>query len=43
MCDYFIPELNLYIEYQGSMFHNMHLYKNNDEDNIQLNEFKIKA
>ena len=43
MCDYFIPELNLYIEYQGSMFHNMHLYKNNDEDNIQLNKFKIKA
>lgn len=43
MCDFYIPELNLYIEYQGSMFHNMHLFRGTEEDNKQLDNIKIKA
>ncbi len=32
-CDLYVPSIDLYIEYQGSQYHNTHLYnENNDED-----------
>lgn len=43
MRDFYILELNLYIEYQGSMFHNMHLFRDTEEDNKQLDNIKMKA
>lgn len=44
-CDFYIPELDLYIEYQGNWTHGFRPYNNNNnENNIkQLNEWKEKA
>ena len=33
-CDFYIPELDLYIEYQGSWTHHIHPYNEKDENDI---------
>jgi len=43
-CDFYIPSLNLYIEYQGSHYHCNHPFdENNINDINKLNELKEKA
>lgn len=37
-CDMYIPEFNLYIEFNGFLTHGLHPYRNNDEDNKYVNE-----
>ena len=42
-CDFYIPSLDLYIEYQGSQFHNKHPFdQNNNDDLVELENLKIK-
>lgn len=42
-CDYYIPELDLYIEYNGTWTHGFHFFdKNNQEDLNKLEEWKSK-
>ena len=42
-CDYYIPELDLYIEYNGTWTHGFHFFdKNNQEDINKLEEWKSK-
>ena len=37
-CDFYIPEIDTYIEYQGSHFHHNHAFDaNNDNDLLELN------
>ena len=38
-CDFYIPELDLYIEYQGSWTHHIHPYNENDENDILEKKF----
>ena len=42
-CDFYISELDLYIEYQGHWTHGYKPYKKSKEDDIILNNFKQKA
>lgn len=42
-CDFYIPSLDLYIEIQGSHFHNKHPYIGNEEDIKELNIFIEKS
>lgn len=43
-CDFYIPSLDLYIEYNGSQFHLDHPFNENDENDIQiLNNLKEKS
>lgn len=42
-CDFFIPCKQLYIEYQGSMFHNFRPFLNTEEDKLELLKLKEKA
>lgn len=35
-CDFYIKELDLFIEYQGSQFHQTHPYDPNNEDDVKL-------
>lgn len=40
-CDFFIPSLNLYIEYQGFWTHGGHPFnENSDEDKLKINKWK---
>lgn len=42
-CDYYIPELDLYIEYNGTWTHGFHFFdKNNQEDLDKLENWKNK-
>lgn len=36
ICDFYIKELDLFIEYQGSQFHQNHPYDPNNEDDLNL-------
>lgn len=36
-CDFYIPEIDLYIEYQGSHFHNYRPYLNTESDILEKN------
>ena len=41
VCDFYIPEINTYIEYQGSQFHHFHPFDENNQDDInELNRLK---
>lgn len=43
-CDFYIPSKNLYIEYNGSHFHNNHPFNKNDKNDIkELNRLKLLA
>lgn len=42
-CDFYVPELDLYIEYQGHWTHGYKPYKKSKEDDIILSNFKQKA
>lgn len=42
-CDFYIPNLDLYIEYQGFWSHNNHPFTNSYEDQTILNEWQEKA
>ena len=43
-CDFYIPSLNLYIEYNGSWTHGKHPFNKDNEDDIEiLNNWKIKS
>ena len=43
-CDFYIPSLNLYIEYNGSHYHHYHPFDINDDNDInELNRLKEKA
>ena len=35
-CDFYIPKLDLFIEFQGSHFHNKHPFNKNDEFDLEL-------
>lgn len=37
-CDFYIPSLNLYIEYNGSHYHYTHFFNPNDENDIKRKE-----
>ena len=40
-CDFYIPSINLYIEYQGSHFHHFHPFNENNINDInELNRLK---
>lgn len=42
-CDFYIKELDLYIEYQGYYTHGNHPFDiYNNEDKVHLNELKVK-
>ena len=41
--DFYIPSLNLYIEYQGSHFHNRRAFFGSKDDTIEYNEILEKA
>ena len=42
-CDFYIPKINLYIEFNGSVYHHGHFFDNTDEnDNIELAKLKKK-
>lgn len=34
-CDFYIPEINTYIEYNGSQFHHFHPFNENNKDDIK--------
>jgi len=36
VCDFYIPELNLYIEYNGTWTHGKHPFNSNDENDINI-------
>lgn len=43
-CDFYIPSLNLYIEYNGSHYHHYHPFNINDDNDLnELNRLKEKA
>lgn len=43
-CDFYIPSLDLYIEYNGSHYHHYHPFDVNDDNDInELNRLKEKA
>lgn len=43
-CDFYIPSLNLYIEYNGSHYHHYHPFDINDNNDLnELNRLKEKA
>lgn len=42
-CDFYIPRLKLYIEYQGSYYHNKRAYLGTKEDKNELSEYIQKA
>lgn len=43
-CDFYIPSIDTYIEYNGSQYHMKHPFNENDKnDIIKLNELKDKA
>ena len=43
-CDFYIPSLDLYIEYNGSHYHHYHPFNINDDNDInELNRLKEKA
>ena len=43
-CDFYIPSLDLYIEYNGSHYHHYHPFDINDDNDInELNRLKEKA
>ena len=42
LCDFYIPELNLYIEYQGHWTHGKHPFENTREDNKVIRKWKDK-
>lgn len=39
VCDFYIPSLNLYIEYQGTWTHGQHPYNSDNEDDIVRKEY----
>lgn len=39
-CDFYIPSVNLYIEYQGNWTHSDHPFANNNEDKEELKKLK---
>ena len=43
VCDFYIPSLDLFIEYQGSMFHNKRPYLGTEEDLKEVEEIKQKS
>lgn len=42
-CDFYLPELDLYIEYQGSWTHGKKPFKNSKKDKELLNKWKSKV
>ena len=43
-CDFYIPSIDLFIEYNGSQFHHRHEFDNNNIDDInELNKLKEKS
>ena len=42
MCDFYIPELDLYIEYQGHWSHNKKPFEGTAEDLIKVNKWKSR-
>lgn len=43
-CDFYIPSLDLFIEYQGTWTHGFHVFDPNNEDDINtINEWKSKS
>ena len=40
ICDFYIPSLDLFIEYQGSMFHNKRPYLGNSQDLKEVEEIR---
>lgn len=42
-CDFYIPTLNLYIEYNGSDLHNFKPFTNSEKDKIELNNLIKKS
>ena len=42
-CDFYIPSLDLYIEFQGHWTHGNRPYKNTEDDNTIVNRWKEKA
>jgi len=42
-CDYYIPSEDLYIEYQGSLYHNGRAFFNTEEDQLDIQKFKEKS
>ena len=42
-CDFYIPSLDLYIEFQGHWTHGNRPYKNTEGDNTIVNRWKEKA
>lgn len=42
-CDFYLPELDLYIEYNGTWTHGGFPYEDNEICNRQLNRWKLKA
>ena len=42
-CDFYIPELKLYVEYQGSMFHNGRPYTDSDKDEAEYIKTRSEA
>lgn len=43
ICDFYIPSLDLFIEYQGSMFHNKRPYLGIEDDLKEIEEIKQKS
>lgn len=43
VCDFYIPSLDLFIEYQGSMFHNNRPYLGTEDDLKEIEEIKQKS
>ena len=43
VCDFYIPSLDLFIEYQGSMFHNKRPYLGTEEDLKEVEDIKQKS
>lgn len=42
-CDFYLPELKLYVEYQGSMFHNGRPYTDSDKDEVEYIKTRSEA
>ena len=42
-CDFYLPNENIWIEYNGSQFHHYKPYENNENDIIELNNLKNKS
>jgi hypothetical protein len=41
-CDFYLPDYDLYIEYQGSFYHNKRSFLNTPDDKKELEEYNIK-